>query len=257
LRIFLLLLLSVTSYHCFAKESVSQKARVAIIIDDIGYRITDNQVLNLPKNVTFSVLPHTPYGQLLAIKGYEEHHDIMLHIPMEAQNGKALGPGGLTSDMGKAVIHKKLKKAFNEIPFAIGVNNHMGSLLTTLPQSMLWVMQFVKEKEMLFIDSITSSKSQASNIAKQLGIPTMQRNVFLDNNLEHRYISQQFSVLINTAKQHKIAIAIAHPHPATIRSLKLLLPELVKHNVELVSISQLLEQQKIQEQLQQNTLQAE
>lgn len=254
MRIFLLLLLSITSSQSFAVKSTPETAKIAIIIDDVGYRITDSNILKLPKNVTFSVLPHTPYGQMLATKGYEKHHEIMLHIPMEAQNGKALGPGGLTSNMGKLLIHKKLKKAFNEIPFAVGVNNHMGSLLTTLPQSMLWVMQFVKEKEMLFVDSITSPKSQASAVAKQLGIPTLERNVFLDNKLDHHYISQQFSVLINKAKEHKTAIAIAHPHPETIRSLRLLLPELVKHNVELVPISQLFEQQQ---HIQQSTLQTE
>ncbi len=219
--------------------------KIAIIIDDIGYRKTDSNILELPANVTFSVLPHTPYGKSLALEGFNKHHEIMLHIPMEAENGKFLGPGGLTHDMNEKVIRKKLKEAFKEIPFAMGINNHMGSLLTTLPQSMLWVMQFIKEKELVFVDSITSSKSQAGAMAKQLGVPTLDRNIFLDNHLEHEYISHQFTLLIERAKEHKMAIAIAHPHPETVRSLLKLIPLLAQKNIELVPISQLFEDQQV------------
>ncbi|WP_426359530.1 divergent polysaccharide deacetylase family protein [Pseudocolwellia sp. HL-MZ19] len=239
LRIFLLILLSFTSYY-----SIAEKAKISIIIDDIGYRKTDCDVLKLPTNITLSVLPHTPYGKSLALQGFEKHHEIMLHIPMEAENGKFLGPGGLTSNMDEISIREKLNDAFTEVPFAIGINNHMGSLLTTRPQSMLWVMQFLKEKDVVFVDSITSSKSQASAIAKQLGIPALERDIFLDNKLEHKYIAKQFALLIERAKEHKMAIAIAHPHPETIHALLKLLPLLDQQSVELVPVSQLFERQQ-------------
>lgn len=236
--ILIFLILSFTSYSIYAEN-----IKVAIIIDDIGYRKTDTNVLQLPSNITLSVLPHTPYGKSLAVKGYRNHHEIMLHIPMEAENGKFLGPGGLTSDMDEVTIRKSLKQAFDEIPFAIGVNNHMGSLLTSLHQPMSWVMKFIKEQNVMFIDSVTSSKSKVGAIAKSLGVPTLQRNIFLDNNLEHAYIAQQFSKFIKQAKKHDIAIAIAHPHPETIASIKRLLPLLAEQNIELVPISQLLQHQ--------------
>jgi polysaccharide deacetylase 2 family uncharacterized protein YibQ len=236
LRIFLFLLLSINSYYCIA-----EKAQIAIIIDDIGYRKTDSKVLNLPPSITLSILPHTPYGKSLALAGFNDHHEIMLHIPMEAENGKLLGPGGLTTDMNEQSIRKNLKDAFIEIPFAIGVNNHMGSLLTTRPKSMHWVMQFIKEQNVMFVDSITSPRSQAMAIAKQLGVPTLKRNIFLDNSLEHINISKQFDLLIKRAKAYKSAVAIAHPHLETIQSLQQLLPLLAQHNIELVPITQLFE----------------
>lgn len=236
LRLLLLLLLSINSYY-----SVAAKAKIAIIIDDIGYRKTDNKVLNLPPNITLSILPHTPYGKSLALEGFKEHHEIMLHIPMEAENGKFLGPGGLTSNMDESSIRKELNEAFEEVPFAIGVNNHMGSLLTTRTKSMYWVMQFIKEKNVVFVDSITSPNSKAMSVAKELGVPSLKRNVFLDNNLEHTYITKQFNLLIERAKKHKTAVAIAHPHPETIRSLQKLFPLLAQNNIELVPISQLFE----------------
>lgn len=235
----ILLFLIFISYNVNATN-----AKVAIIIDDIGYRKTDANVLQLPSNITLSILPHTPYGKDLAQQGYIANHEIMLHIPMEAENGKFLGPGGLTSDMNETMIRQSLKEAFEEVPFAIGINNHMGSLLTALHQPMSWVMKFIKEQDVIFIDSATSSNSKAGTIAKKLGVPTLQRNIFLDNNLEHTYIAQQFLLLIKRAKRHKIAIAIAHPHPETIDSIKRLLPLLSKQGIELVTISQLFKHQQ-------------
>ncbi len=239
LRIFFLLIFNITSYSSFAVQD-----KIAIIIDDIGYRKTDVNVLNLPPNVTLSILPHTPYGKDLAEQGFLDKHEIMLHIPMEAENGKFLGPGGLTSHMNEMTIRTNLKAAFTEIPFAIGINNHMGSLLTALHQPMLWVMKFIKEQNVIFIDSATSSHSKAASIAKKLGIPTRQRDIFLDNELEYNYIAKQFSRLIKQAKKHGIAIAIAHPHPESIDSINKLLPQLAEENIKLVSISQLFHQQK-------------
>jgi len=240
LRIYLLLLLSFISLN-----SLAESIKIAIIIDDIGYRKSDNKVLELPSSVTLSFLPHTPYGKSLALEGFNKKHEVMLHIPMEAENGKFLGPGGLTQNMDEQVIREKLKNAFDEIPFAVGVNNHMGSLLTTLPQSMHWVMKFIKEKNIVFVDSFTSSKSQASSVAKQLGVPTLERNIFLDNKHEHSYISKQFDLLIKKAKKNKTALAIAHPHPETVQSLLKLIPLLAQQNIELVPVSHLFKQQQL------------
>ncbi len=218
----------------------AETPKVAIIIDDIGYRATDSGVLTLPSNITLSVLPHTPYGKSLAEKAHASNVEVILHIPMEAENGKFLGPGGLTKDMSKNAINKHLTAAFDEIPFAIGINNHMGSLLTQLERPMTWVMEFLKKKDVIFIDSVTSSQSKAESIAKEYGVPALHRHVFLDNHLEYQYIKQQFLSLIRLAKSNHSAIAIAHPHPETISSLKQLIPLLDEHNISLVSASHLL-----------------
>jgi len=221
----------------------SQKhARIAIVIDDIGYRKTDSAALDLPGNLTFSILPHTPFGKTLAELAHQNDHDILLHIPMEAENGKKLGPGALTVDMSEKKIRASLKSSFNEIPFAIGINNHMGSKLTQLYKPMAWTMRFLKEKNVLFLDSLTSGKSKAGRVARYFNVPELNRSVFLDNQLDEEYIKQQFFQLIRQAQNSRsnTAIAIAHPHPETVRVLKSLLPLLTKEHIELVPISQLL-----------------
>ncbi|WP_440874975.1 divergent polysaccharide deacetylase family protein [Thalassotalea sp. PLHSN55] len=226
--------------------SEAQAAKVAIVIDDIGYRYTDHRVLELPNQVTFSVLPHTPYGKKIALQGYEKSRDIFLHIPMEAENGKKLGPGGLTTSMNEQDIHQSLNKAFTEIPFALGINNHMGSKLTKLYQPMAWTMSYLKQNQLLFLDSKTISGSQAEQAALDVGVPVRNRHVFLDNQLDEGYIRQQFSEMVAKASKNDIAIAIAHPHPETVDALKKLIPLLAEHNIELVPLSQLYQQQSHQ-----------
>lgn len=214
-------------------------ARVAIIIDDMGYRYTDKHALSLPGDITYSILPHTTFGKKLAVAANENHHEVLLHIPMEATNGKKLGPGALTIDMDERAIYQSLQKSLEEIPFAIGINNHMGSRLTELYEPMAWTMLFLKQNDLFFLDSKTSPKSQAEQAAKDFGVPVKARHVFLDNQLDSEYIKGQFLELIQLAKKRQIAIAIAHPHPETIENLQQLIPTLAQYNIELVPLSRL------------------
>ena len=148
----------------FSSLLYAQPAQVALIIDDIGYRKSDVQALYLPGNISYAILPHTPYGKTLALKAQAQKNDVILHIPMEAKNGKKLGPGALTSAMNESGIRKSLAHAFAEIPFALGINNHMGSKLTELYQPMAWTMQFLRERNLMFIDSMTTNASKRNKL---------------------------------------------------------------------------------------------
>lgn len=218
-------------------------SKIAIIIDDIGYRKSDIDAVTIPGQLTFAILPHTPHGKKLAERAYADEKEVILHMPMEATNGGKLGPGALTSEMSENAFRDELNRAFDEIPFAIGINNHMGSQLTQLYQPMAWTMRFLKERNLIFIDSLTTQKSKAKKVANHFGVPTRQRHVFLDNEQEVEYIGKQFAQLIKDAKRFKSVVAIAHPHPETVIALTQLIPTLKQHNIELVPISALLPKQ--------------
>jgi len=238
-------LISLVIFLLFSFISSAEQGKVAIIIDDIGYRYSDAKALELPGNITYSILPHTPYGKKLAVKANLKNHDVLLHIPMESKKGKRLGPGALTSDMSEQMIHETLAASLNEIPFAIGINNHMGSRLTSLYKPMSWTMNFLKEKQLFFLDSKTSANSQAEQAAKDSGVPVNSRHVFLDNQLDDHYISKQFNELIRQAQNNEFAIAIAHPHPETVKNLTRLIPLLAENNIRLVPLSELYIKQSV------------
>jgi polysaccharide deacetylase 2 family uncharacterized protein YibQ len=222
-----------------AASTQEKPARIAIVIDDLGYRSTDKHALLLPGAITYSILPHTPYGKTIAIKANGNHKEVLLHIPMEAENGKKLGPGALTSKMNRSEVYDSLNASLAEVPFAIGINNHMGSHLTQLAKPMSWTMGFLKQHHLLFLDSKTSPYSKASTIAQEMGVPVKGRHIFLDNQLTEQYINKQFQLLIKHAQTQHFAIAIAHPHPETIQALLRLIPTLKKNNIELVPLSTL------------------
>lgn len=234
LRTLCLLVLTLSCY-----KTNAQASRVAIIIDDMGYRYSDKHALTLPGNITYSVLPHTTYGKALAEQANSKNHDVLIHIPMESNNRKKLGPGALTSNMNERAVTQSLTKSFAEIPFAIGINNHMGSYLTQLYRPMSWTMAFLKQNNLLFLDSKTSASSMAEQAALDHGVPVKARHIFLDNELSDSYIKGQFEQLVSFAHKHQTAIAIAHPHPETIVILNKLIPTLSAQGIELVPLSSL------------------
>jgi len=236
--LFLFIIFSLTIFLS-AASAQEKPSRIAIVIDDIVYRNTDKHALLLPGAITYSILPHTPYGKTIAMQANDNHKEVLLHIPMEAENGKKLGPGALTSAMNKTEIYDSLNESLAEVPFAIGINNHMGSHLTQLAKPMSWTMDFLKQHHLLFLDSKTSPYSKASIIAQEMGVPVKGRHIFLDNQLTEHYISKQFQSLIEHAKTQHFAIAIAHPHPETIQALLRLIPTLQQNNIELVTLSTL------------------
>lgn len=222
---------------------VVAKPQIAIIIDDIGYQRSDLDMVRLPYPLTIAVLPFTPYGQQSAQLAYGQRKDVMLHMPMQASNNKDMGPGGLSRDMSRADFTRQLSQALQDIPYAIGVNNHMGSLLTELDQPMSWLMQYLRQRQLFFVDSLTTVNSRARYQAQQHGVTSLSRHVFLDNDVREEALQQQFDLLIRIAKRHDRAIAIAHPYPETYRFLQQRLAELPELGVELVPISRFLPQE--------------
>ncbi|MDG2393686.1 MAG: divergent polysaccharide deacetylase family protein, partial [Thalassotalea sp.] len=186
MRIFFSLVIFVST-QAFAFDS----DKIAIVIDDIGYRATDKLALSLPKQVTFSVLPHTPFGRSLAEQGNKQNREILLHVPMESINNLTLGPGAVTANMSEQSVQSSLAASIADIPHVIGINNHMGSKLTQMSEPMGWTMQFLKENDLFFLDSKTSQYSQAEYLAQQAGIPSLHRNIFLDNEINEAYIEKQ------------------------------------------------------------------
>ncbi|MGL4613713.1 MAG: divergent polysaccharide deacetylase family protein [Shewanella sp.] len=229
----MLTLLTLAAAPCYG-------AKIALIIDDLGYRHTDNTALELPSAVTLSVLPLAPHSEQLAQAGLASGHEIMLHLPMQALNGKALGPLGLTETMNKAQVQAAVFAAIASIPCARGVNNHMGSLLTQLDEPMRWVMESLKQKQLYFVDSRTTQQTKAGELAEQLGVRVLRRQLFLDNDISDAALERQFTQMMAKALAQGQLVAIAHPYPETIRFLKVNLIRLAAAGIELVPVSNLL-----------------
>ncbi|WP_018982548.1 divergent polysaccharide deacetylase family protein [Salinimonas chungwhensis] len=214
------------------------KAKIVIILDDLGYRKTDWQALTLPTAVTISVLPFTPLSRPLATQATAQGREVMLHMPMESLSAKYLGPAGLTSNMLPDDITLQMQRSLDELPQAVGVNNHMGSKLTQQALPMQAIMQVIKQRGLFFMDSRTSAQSVAEGVATKLGVPALRRHIFLDHEPTLSFMKVQFARLIHRAHEQGTAVAIAHPYPETVAFLNDVLQS--DYGAELVPVSHIL-----------------
>ncbi|MBJ7537860.1 divergent polysaccharide deacetylase family protein [Marinomonas sp. C1424] len=211
--------------------------RIAILIDDLGYnRHGMESSLILPKEVALAILPGTPFASKTALGAQEQGRVTLLHAPMENQRELKLGPGGLYANMTKQELQATLNQDIDGLPGIQGVNNHMGSLLTTKQQAMDWVMETLTGRSLFFIDSLTSPQSVARQAAENHGLRTASRDVFLDNIRSEKAIDRQFARLIKLARRHGSALAIGHPYPETTAYLKKRLQQLKGDGVQLVPL---------------------
>ncbi|MBW2603529.1 MAG: divergent polysaccharide deacetylase family protein [Deltaproteobacteria bacterium] len=218
--------------------------RIAFIIDDIGNSISRAQAfLDLKMPMTFSILPKLQYSDILAEQIYEQGHEIMLHQPMEPYCHEFdPGPGALYISYGDTEIEEIMEENLSQIPQATGVNNHMGSRFTSCPSKVVEALKIIKQKDLFFVDSLTSSHSQAYKMARRLNMRTAPRNVFLDTSPDIRAVRRQLWHLKQYALSHGAAIGIGHPHLSTLTALNDFKQELNEKGpfFELVSVSDLL-----------------
>lgn len=220
-------------------DALPEPPKIVVIIDDVGYnRRGMEESLSLPLPVVLAILPETPYAKKAAEKARLQERTTILHAPMENERELKLGPGGLYVEMDEQAFKTMLRADIDSVPGVKGVNNHMGSLLTTHRQHMEWVMDVMQERSLFFVDSLTSPQSVAHVIASERGVLTVTRDVFLDNVRTQAAIDKQFKRLLKRAHENGVAVAIGHPYPETTQYLQRRLNSSI--SAQLVNINLLL-----------------
>jgi polysaccharide deacetylase 2 family uncharacterized protein YibQ len=218
------------------------EARLSIIIDDIGYnpRRAD-AFLSLQADLTFAVLPHLPYSVELAQAIHDKGHEILLHQPMEPFDRHLdPGPGALFVGDPAGHIQSVVTENIGAVPFASGVNNHMGSRFTSNGEDIRYALEAIKNRGLFFVDSLTSNRSKAYRTACSLHMTSGRRDAFLDNNRNPRAILNRLYDVMNLALTHGQAIAIGHPYAETVDALQVFLSETDDTMIHVVPVSHLL-----------------
>jgi len=194
---------------------------VALIIDDIGYsRRRAQMFLKLSIPITYAVLPRLALTRPLAAEIYEAGHQLLLHQPMEPVDGRFdPGPGALYVRHEADRIADILKENLDSVVFAVGVNNHMGSLFTASEGKMRTAIEALKAQNRFFVDSVTCRESAGFRTAIWLNVPCARRHVFLDNIREESAIFSRLRCLAQIALQNGCAVGIGHPFPETAAAI--------------------------------------
>lgn len=224
-------------------ESRKYSGKLAVIVDDCGYDMSSvRTLLNIGLPLNFAVLPYKPYSSDVLEMIKSDGRVAMLHLPMEPMDRSAMSEGSSTicTDMSKDRILELTRKAINSLPGVSGVNNHQGSKATADSATMTTVLQELRNQDLFFVDSRTSSKSVARDKAVAMGVPTARNDIFLDNSSDVQAIRKQIYKAMDIAEKNGSAIAICHARPNTAKAWSMYAEEIKNTGIELVPITDLL-----------------
>ena len=256
LTLFLILFLFFSPYTtALAENTKTKELKAAIIIDDFGGGtggVRDFLEGDIP--ITASVMPFTESSKKHAEWAHKNGFEVMIHLPMEPKRGKRswLGPKPITVDLSPKEVRQRVEEAIESVPYAVGLNNHMGSLAVEDEEIVRAIVEVAKERQLFIIDSGTSSGSKFPEIAAELGVPVLKRDVFLDDISSSTYVHKQMVRLAKVTEIKGKGIAIGHVgitgklcSVGVFQSME----EFKKRNIKIVPASELFEEKLLDKNL--------
>jgi len=225
-------------------EKAVHRPKIALVIDDLGEEhLLTRELLEWDFPLTFSILPFTPYAKTIAREAHQKGKEVIVHVPMEPHGFPKVRPGegALLEGMNEESLRQQLVKDIEAVPYIKGASNHMGSRLMEDPEKVKIILSELKQRRLFFLDSRTTPQTVGVNVAQGLGVKAMERNLFIDHSLDEEDIKQKIEKLINLSLSNGKAVGIGHPHPATLKSLKEMIPKMKEKGIELVPLSKVME----------------
>lgn len=212
-------------------------AYLSLIIDDLGQNVArDARALALPGPTTLAVMPDTPHAATFAREAYKAGKTVIVHMPMDPAGGPFAWQPGMPDDE----LRERLVAAFKAVPFAAGLNNHEGSRMTAQTGAMALLASELQQRRLFLVDSRTSAATQAAAQAQAIGLASVSRDVFLDDERTPQAIAAQLDKAVAMARKQGSAVVIGHPYPETLTVLEQVLPGLKARGVEMISIRQMI-----------------
>ena len=222
-----------------AAPRIDGRPMIALVIDDMGIdRKRSARAAAFDKPLTLSYLAYARDLQRQTATARAAGHELLLHVPMEPRNGKLdAGPNVLRVDLEPDELRRRLRWGLDQFPYFVGINNHMGSRFTADPVGMTLVMEELKRRGLLFLDSRTTGSTVGLAVARRIGVPSAERNLFLDNENTVEAVNARLKDLEKLARRKGYAIAIAHPREATLKALAPWLREVEARGFTLVPLT--------------------
>lgn len=216
---------------------------IAIVLDDLGIDVRrSSRAVALPAPVTLAFLPYADglEGQTTAAR--QAGHELLMHIPMQPHGEDAdPGPNALDMRLGAIEVLSRLDWDLARFSGYVGINNHMGSLFTESEEGMRLVAEGLRDRGLMFLDSLTSPKSVAASTVASYGVPTTMRDVFLDNTDTPEEVAMRLEQTEKVARKAGTAIAIGHPRDNTLDVLEAWIPKAKAAGFTLVPLTAVLE----------------
>lgn len=215
------------------------KPMIAVVIDDMGVDHRRSiRALTLPGPMTMAFLPYARDLPRMTRAARAVGHELLLHMPMQPLSaGENPGPDAIVTGLDPAELRRRADAMLDSFNGYVGVNNHMGSKFTQDAAGMRIVLEDIHARGLLFLDSRTIAGTAGPSIARALGMPYAERDVFLDNDASTGNVRAQLAEVEAVARRQGYAIAIGHPHDGTVEALAQWLPDIEARGFVLVPVS--------------------
>jgi polysaccharide deacetylase 2 family uncharacterized protein YibQ len=215
---------------------------VGIVVDDFGYNgAMAREFAELEIPLTWSIIPGGRNGKSAEDRGRKEH-SYMIHLPMQAvtdvKGSRLYKEAGSREGMTPEEIRSAVLRSLEELPDAVALNNHRGSLSTASAELMGPLMDVLQEKGIPFVDSRTIGNSVAFATARARGLPLLYNSIFLDHEVDDKFMRKQMNRAISHRRRRGWVVVICHIRPHTLAYLKSLASEKFD-TVEFVTIPKL------------------
>lgn len=222
---------------------VPRHLKIAILIDDIGQDLKPlDELLRIDAPIAFSILPFRNHSVAAARKIHEKGREVLLHLPMEPLDYPERNPGegALLTAMNEREIRSQVEKDLMAVPFACGVNNHMGSRFMQDGKKLKVLFGIIRDRDLYFIDSVTTASSRAAEIADETAVRFASRNFFIDHAADKNRVFRNLEGLLKKKGNGESLLVIGHPYPETIQALKTYLPRLRAKGFEFIPLPRLI-----------------
>jgi len=225
-------------------EKTEAKNRIAIVIDDMGYNLSAlDEILQIDAPITVSILPHLTHSVTVAQKANRAGREVILHLPMEPDGypEKRPGSGALLLRMDRDEIIDQLEEDIMDVPHISGVNNHMGSKFMEDEEKVKIVLKQLKGRGLFFLDSLTTKNSKGIQVAREIGLRHVGRDIFLDNDCDFKETLDILNRIAEKQDKWNTLVIIGHPHESTIRAIREAVPVFRDRQIHIVPLSGLIQ----------------
>jgi len=219
--------------------AATNRPRIAVVIDGLGAdRGATARAIALPPAVTLSFVAYADELADQTAAARRAGHELLLHIPMEPVSvSAAMGAYGLGRNMPHDELVRRLRWDLARIDNYVGVDNHMGTAFADDAPAMQVVMAELKRRGLLYLDARAVPTVPVAVAARNAGVPYAARDIFLDGEQAAVAVDARLAQLVTLARERGSAIAIGHPHEATLAALQRWLPTLSRQGVVLVPLT--------------------
>ena len=224
-------------------NSIDTRPRIAIIVTGLGVseNATKSAIESLPGAITLSFAPFTKNLSDWVDKSRAHGHEVLIDLPMEPIDYPRSDPGPNTL-LANVPIDQNIRRLswiLSRATGYVGVSIYMGSGMVTKPRALNPILEALKARGLMLVDTRDTPLGHASDLAKQMHLAVAESDRMIDRELAGDQIDKQLAQLETQARKHGAVLAVGRPFPVTIDHLKTWAASLKAKGIALAPVSAL------------------